>query len=123
MTEYKKKILIIEDDFFLIKVMQKKFEKEQFEVHILENGTNAVTTADKFKPDVILVDLIMPETDGFETIKNLREDDRTVNIPILVVSNLANTEEVEKVEKMNILKYFVKSNIDLKEIIEFIKTI
>ena len=116
----KKKILILEDDAFLVKVMQKKFEKEGHEVTILLDGVKAVETAQLLKPDIILADLIMPEKDGFTAIGELKADPTTKKIPIIITSNLSSDEDVKKGKELGASKYFIKSNVSLNKIIEYI---
>ncbi|GIK84339.1 MAG: hypothetical protein BroJett025_09610 [Patescibacteria group bacterium] len=115
-----KRVLILEDDLFLIKVMQKKFEKSGHTVKILTDGTRAVETAKEFEPNVVLVDLIMPETDGFIAIEKLKQDPMTTTIPLVVASNLSTDEDIAKTKELGVIKYFVKSNVDLNEVISYI---
>lgn len=119
----KKKVLILEDDIFLVKVMQKKFEKNGNEVMFLLDGVKAVETAKNFQPDVILADLIMPEKDGFIAIKELKSDEQTKTIPIIVTSNLSSDEDVKRAKRLGVERYFIKSNSGLAEVIEYIATL
>lgn len=118
-----KKVLILEDDLFLVKVMQKKFEKSGHVVTILLDGLKAVETAKSFEPDVVLVDLIMPEKDGFAAINDLKNDPATATIPVVVASNLSSEEDINKAQKLGIKKYFVKSNVDLSGVISYIDSL
>ncbi|MBP7842655.1 response regulator [Candidatus Woesebacteria bacterium] len=118
-----KKVLILEDDLFLVKVIQKKFEKSGHIVSILLDGLKAVETAKSFKPDIILIDLIMPEKDGFTAISELKGDPETANIPIIVASNLSFEEDINKARNLGIIKYFVKSNVDLSGVISYIDSL
>lgn len=118
-----KRLLIIEDDLFLVKVMQKKFEKKGYTVNILLDGLKTVETAISFKPDIVLVDLIMPETDGFTAISELKNNPETANIPIIVASNLGSEEDINNAKKLGISKYFVKNNVDLNGVISYIDSL
>lgn len=118
-----KKVLIIEDDIFLMKVMQKKFEKNGHNTRVLSDGVQALTVTKEFKPDVILVDLIMPIKDGFSAINDLKADPETQNIPIVVTSNLSSDEDIKRTIKLGAMKYFIKSNSDLSEVIEYISSL
>ncbi len=118
-----KKVLILEDDLFLVKVMQKKFEKSGHVVTILLDGLKAVEAAKSFKPDVILIDLIMPEKDGFTAIEELKSDPETTNIPVVVASNLSSEDDINKAKNLGILKYFIKSNVDLSGVISYIDSL
>lgn len=115
-----KKVLILEDDQFLVRVMQKKFEKSGHEVKILLDGTEAVSTAEAFQPDVILADLIMPETNGFQAIAALKDNPKTKDIPVVVTSNLSTEDDIKEAKKLGVAHYFIKSNVDLNSVIEFI---
>jgi len=116
-----KKVLIIEDDVFLVKVMQQRFEKSGFETSILTDGSKAVETAKTFRPFAILVDLIMPEVDGFTSIENLKANEETKDIPIIVTSNLSTDDDIVKAKRLGVNHYFIKSNTDLSKIVDYIE--
>lgn len=121
MSAKTKKILLIEDDVFLVRVYGKFLEREGYEVVILETGTNAVSVAKSEKPDLIILDIIMPETDGFDALQMLKEDDLTKKIPVMVLTNLSTDEDKKKALDMGAEKYLVKANMSFKEVIAEVK--
>ena len=119
----KHKILLAEDDLFLGKLSQKKFEMADFSVLFLKDGVEVLNTAKKEKPTVIVLDLIMPNKDGFQVLKELKESEETKDIPVVVVSALSSEEDIKKVLDLGAKKYFIKSNVQLKEIIEYLQAL
>lgn len=116
-----KKILIVEDDLFLGKLAVKKLEKENFEVSFLRSGVSVLTQAKADHPDAIVLDLIMPEKDGFQALEELKKDDETKNIPVIVLTALSSDEDREKTKKLGAKKYFIKSNIELSDLTNYLK--
>lgn len=113
-----KKILIIEDDSFLNNLESSKFTHEGFSV------TTAMTKADIDKalietsPDVILLDLMLPEVDGYDILKQVKADPKTKDIPVIVFSNLSGDEEMKKVMEAGASAFMMKSNFTLSDVIE-----
>lgn len=112
-----KKILIVEDEFSLLNVLKMKFEQGNYKVYIASNGKEGIEMAKKEIPDLILLDIIMPEMDGFEVLKELKDNKETKGIPVVILTNSGREEEVEKGYEMGALDYLVKANLSL-EIIE-----
>lgn len=116
-----KKILIAEDDKFLANAYRIKLEKEGFAISIVENGQELLDLVTKLKPDIILLDLLMPVMDGFEALEKLKAGENTKKIPILITSNLGQQSDLDKGLALGADDYIIKSNISLKEVIEKIK--
>jgi DNA-binding response OmpR family regulator len=119
----KHKILLAEDDLFLGKLSQKKFEMSDFSVLFLKDGMEVLNTAKKEKPEAIVLDLIMPNKDGFQVLAELKADEETKNIPVVVVSALGSEEDMNKVLALGAKKYFIKSNVQLSEIIKYLQAL
>jgi len=115
------KVLIAEDDRFISSAYKMKLAKEEFEVELAYDGEEAIAKARTFSPDIILLDLIMPKKDGFETLKELKNDPKLKAIPVIVSSNLGQKEDKDKALAIGALDYFVKSDISLSDLIEKIK--
>lgn len=115
------KILIAEDDQFLANAYRVKFEKSDFEVKLVFDGEEAIEAVSEFHPDIILLDLVMPKKDGFTTLKELKANSASKNIPVIVTTNLSQAEDIKKVKDLGALDYLVKSDISLGEIVEKIK--
>ncbi len=116
-------ILIVEDEPTLQKTLSMALESEGYTVQKALDGEIGFKTAKETKPDLILLDLILPKMDGFEVLEGLKKDETTQNIPIIVLTNLESPQDVEKALALGATNYMVKANYDLKEIILKIKEI
>lgn len=112
-----KKILIAEDDNFLVNAYRLKFEKSGFEVQIAFDGNMALEILNKFVPSVILLDLIMPNMDGFSVLAELKKDEKYNKIPVIVTSNLGQKEDIEKAMNLGAKDFFVKSDTSIADIV------
>lgn len=117
----KRKILIVEDDKFLIRVYKVKLEQKGYEVKILEDSKVALETTKEYKPDVILLDLIMPNEDGYQIIEKLKKEDITKNIPVFVLSVLGSEEDSIKATKLGAAGYAQKTNVRFENVITTIE--
>lgn len=115
------KILIVEDDKFLRELIVRKLEKEGFEIVEAVDGENGVQKIKQERPDLVLLDLILPGIDGFEVLKKIKEDPKTSSIPIVILSNLGQREDVERGMKMGAVDYLVKAHFTPNEIIDIVK--
>ena len=116
-----KKILFIEDESALQKTFGEIFRQEGYEMISALNGEIGLNLAKKEKPDLILLDLVLPKVNGFEVLRNLKGDEGTKNIPVVVLTNLEEIGDVEKALELGATTYLVKENYSLEEIIEKIK--
>ena len=117
----KTKILIIEDDQFLREFLFKKLSEENFEVLAAKEGKEGVELAQKEKPDLILLDLILPEKNGYEVLEDLKKNPLTSEIPVLVLSNLGQKEEIEEAFRKGAKDYLIKAYFSLEEIVSKIR--
>jgi len=118
-----KKILIIEDDKFLRELISRKISDEGFDVAEAVDGEEGVKKVKTEKPDLILLDLILPGIDGFEVLSRVKEDLNSASIPVIILSNLGQKEEVEKGLKLGAVDYLIKAHFTPGEIVEKIKAI
>ena len=118
-----KKILIIEDDSFLQGLASTKLEKEGFTVMGASNSDDAMKILATDIPDLMLCDLVMPGIDGFGILKLVRENPKTVNVPVIVFSNLSEDKDIKHAKDLGATDYMVKSNFTLDELADRIKTI
>jgi CheY-like chemotaxis protein len=116
-----KEILVVEDDQFLAKVYQTKLKKEGYNVFIALDGEEALSHIKKQKPALILLDLILPKMDGFEVLEKLKNDESTKKIPVIILSNLGQDDDIERGKKLGAEDYFVKANTSLAEILKKIQ--
>ncbi len=123
MATKSKKILIIDDDKILCSMYKTKMEVDNFKVFVTNNGNEGIKLARKKKPDLILLDVIMPQIDGFAVLEELKKDDKTKNIPVIILTNLGTDEDKEKGEKIGAVDYLVKADLTPTQITEKIKRI
>lgn len=118
-----KKILFIEDEESLQKTMKEMLERNGYSVISALDGENGVLFAKNEKPDLILLDLILPKKDGFEVLKALKEDSSTDAIPVIVLTNLEGSADIEKVLSLGARTYLIKSNYSLDDVLSKVKSI
>jgi len=117
------KILIVEDEKDLLSVLVERFTEEKFSVEVARDGGEAVPAVNKFMPDIVLLDLILPKKSGFDVLKELKADEKTKNIKVVVLSNLAEDENIKKAIKLGADDYFVKTQHPITECVEKVKAI
>jgi DNA-binding response OmpR family regulator len=117
------KVLIVEDDKFLRELMSQKLTKEGYEVFSAVDGEEGVKKVKEEKPDIILLDLILPGIDGFEVLTKVKEDPSVSSIPVIILSNLGQKEDIERGMKIGAPDYLIKAHFTPSEIIEKIKSI
>jgi len=116
-----KKILFIEDEAALQKTFRDILEKEGYQMISALDGESGLRLAKSQKPDLILLDLILPRKDGFEVLKELKEDEATKGIPVIVLTNLEDIESVERAIELGATTYLVKAQYTLEEVIQKVK--
>ena len=121
MSKYR--ILIVEDDDFLLQMYAAKLELEDFGVLTANTGTQGLKIAQKSHPDLILLDLNLPEMDGFEVLGHLKENDDTKNIPVLVLTNFAQKEHIDRCLNLGAEDYLIKAHFVPSEVVSKIKDI
>lgn len=121
MTDEPKNILVIEDDKFLRELISQKLSKEGFKISEAMDGEEGVKKIQQEKPDLILLDLILPGLDGFEVLFQTKQDPALSEIPVIILSNLGQKEDVERGLKMGAVDYLIKAHFTPGEIIEKIK--
>ena len=117
------KILLIEDDPFLLSMYATKFELEGFEIISADDGEKALKAASKEKPDIILLDVLLPKMDGFEVLKELKKNEETKAVPVILLTNLSQRDDVEKGLALGAVDYLIKAHFMPTEVVEKIKKI
>ncbi|MBU2578600.1 response regulator [Patescibacteria group bacterium] len=115
------KILIIEDDKFLRELIVRKLIQENFEISEAMDGEEGLKKMKEVKPDLVLLDLILPSIDGFEVLSKMKEDINLAQVPVFILSNLGQREDIEKGLKLGAVDYLVKAHFTPNEIIEKIR--
>lgn len=119
-----KYVLVVEDDPFYSKIYKTKLSKEGITAKLAQNGNEAIKILQEAgNPVLILLDLIMPGMDGFDTLKVIKGAEATKDIPVIVLSNLSQEEEIKLVLAMGAQEYLVKANTPIGDIIERVKNI
>ena len=118
----KQKILIVEDDEFLRSLTAKRLEKDGYDLAVAVDGDSAVTTAEKEKPDLILLDLLLPGTNGFQALEKMRTIDGLGKTPVIVFSNLGQKEDIEKAKGLGANDFLIKANFTLDDVVAKVKT-
>jgi CheY-like chemotaxis protein len=118
----KKKVLLVDDDPMIVRMYSRKLEHGGYKVNLAFNGEEGVASAKKDKPDIILLDIMMPKMNGIEALKKLKADAELKDVPVLILTNLGDRpEDVEKAKKIGALEYLVKANIQLEDLMSVIK--
>lgn len=121
MAENKTKILLIEDEEMLANMYEVKFQNEGFDLTKALDGADGLEKAKAIKPDFILLDIIMPKMDGFSVLKTLKEDPITKDIPVMLLTNLGQDEDIQRGKQLGAVGYLVKANITPSEVVEEVK--
>lgn len=119
----KKIILLVEDDVFVSDIYQTKLGSEGFLVQVAENGLEAMKFMEKGKPDLVLLDIVMPYMDGMEVLKRLKENTDWKNIPVILLTNLSEKEKIEEGLGMGATDYLIKSHFTPTEVVEKVKSV
>lgn len=120
-NQEKKKILLIEDDIFIGGLLQLKLEQEGFDVERALDGEQGFEFLEKFQPQIILLDLILPKRSGFELLEMIKQDPRFSNIPVIITSNLGQESDIERGKNFGIIEYIVKSKLSLEDLVTKVK--
>ncbi len=115
------KIAIIEDDPVISQMYRMKFEADGFEVQLANNGKRGVALVESFVPDMILLDLQMPEMDGTEALEVIRKNEWGKNIPVIVLTNLGEEESPKEIRALGIHSYIVKADLTPRQVVQRVK--
>lgn len=121
MNDLNKKILLVEDDDGLASVYQTRLEAEGFTVRRVPNGEDALAAAIEFKPDLILLDAMMPKVSGFDVLDILRNTPETANVRIIMLTALSQDADKQRAESLGVDEYLVKSQVVIADVVERIK--
>lgn len=113
-----KKILIVEDDTFIQELTGKKLEKSGYTVLMVQNGQDAIKIAEEEVLDLVICDLVIPHVDGFEVIAKLRSMEKTKSTPIVVFSNLADSDALGRATAAGATKFLIKANFSLSDVVQ-----
>ncbi|MEA3464297.1 MAG: response regulator [Patescibacteria group bacterium] len=123
MPNNKTRILLIEDDSFLLSMYATQFELENFNVITAENGEKGLKLAKKEIPEIILLDIMLPEMNGFDVLKELKLNKATSQIPVILLTNLSQKSEIEQGLAMNVEGYLIKAHFMPSEVVDKVKQV
>jgi len=121
MSKEKPKILIIEEDRFLRKIYKNKFSRAGFEFREAISGDEGLNKVYSEKPDLVLLDLMLPKKSGFEVLAELKRDKSTRKIPVVILSNLAQEQDIQRVMSLGASDYLIKTEVSLSDVIDRVK--
>lgn len=117
----KKKILLVEDDAALANVYKTRLEMEGFDVRHVDNGEDALTNAREYRPDLIVLDVMMPKINGFDVLDLLRNTPETMGMRVIMMTALSQAKDKERAEKLGADDYLVKSQVVISDVVGRIK--
>lgn len=121
MAKAKPKILVVEDETFLVKIYANRLKKEGFASRVAMDGEEALRAVPEFKPDLVLLDIMLPKLNGFEVLQRLRADPRSKDLPVLVLSNLGQEGDMKRAAALGAIDYMVKANVSIQDVVARIR--
>ncbi len=115
------KIVLIEDDTFLVGMYVTKLELEHFETYVATDGAKGLTTAKQIRPDCILLDIVLPEMNGFQVLEELKRDPATRSIPVILLTNLGQKKDIDRGMALGASDYLIKAHFMPSEVVDKIK--
>ena len=116
-------VLLVEDDEFLANIYKTKFEMEGFKVSVAENGEAGLGEAKKKMPNIILLDILLPKMDGFAVLEKLKEDPATKKIPVILLTNLGQKDDVDRGLELGAADYLIKAHFQPSETVAKVKKV
>lgn len=121
--ENKIHVLLVEDDTFLANIYKTKFEMENFKVTVAENGESGLEEMKKKRPQIVLLDILLPKLDGFAVLEKMKADKELKEIPVILLTNLGQKDDVEKGLEMGAVDYLIKAHFKPSEVVEKVRKI
>src|SRR3989344_6813669 len=115
-----KRILLVEDDPFIVDIYANQLKREGYEVDIAGDGVSALQKVKHHCPDLLVLDILLPKMDGWELLKQLRDEETTKHVKVIVISNLNEKDQVDNIVHFGVIKYFLKIGSTVEEITSFI---
>ncbi|MEA2097470.1 MAG: response regulator [Patescibacteria group bacterium] len=117
------KVLIIEDDSYISDMYKIKFESENFETIIANNGVKGLKFLEKNVPDIILLDIVMPKVDGFSVLKEIKKNLKLNEVPVVFLTNLSQKENIERGFELGASSYIIKAHFTPSEVVKKIREV
>jgi CheY-like chemotaxis protein len=116
-----KKILLIEDEELMVTLLQRKLTQEGYEILVARDGAEGMKAIKEVRPDLVLLDIIMPKMGGLEVLEAMQKDKELKEIPVIVISNSGQPVEIDKIKKLGVKDWLIKTDFDPQEIIQKVK--
>lgn len=116
-----KRVLLAEDDQFLQKMYAVKLNREGLEVDVADDGEKALAAMRSARPDIVLLDIMMPKKDGFTVLEEMKADSALKDIPVVVLSNLGEVDDVKRAKRLGANDYLIKAHFLPSEVVEIVK--
>ena len=113
-----KKILLIEDEEILLNLLDKKLQEAGYDVTVARDGQEGLETMKSSRPDLILLDIVMPKMGGFEVMEEMNKDEQLKKIPVVIVSNSGQPVEIDRAKALGAKDWLIKTEFDPQEVIE-----
>jgi len=113
-----KKILLVEDEEIMIGLLQRKLTQEGYEISVARDGEEGLKTMKEIKPNLILLDIIMPKMGGFEVMEEMAKDEGIKDIPVIVISNSGQPVELDRAQKLGAKDWLIKTEFDPQEVVD-----
>lgn len=117
----KLKILVVEDDKFLQKILLTKFQKEGFDARGASDGEEAIQALLADLPHLVILDLILPKMSGFEVLSEMKTNEKMKRVPVIILSNLGQQEDVTRARDLGAIEFLTKSDISIHAVVEKVK--
>lgn len=115
-----KKIVLVEDEEILRDLLLKKLQKHGYDVEVAFDGEEGIEKIKEIKPDMVLLDIVMPKKDGFGVMEEMKEEESIKNIPVIIVSNSGQPVELERAKSLGVKDWIIKTEFDPMEVVEMV---
>jgi len=123
MQQRKRTVVLVEDDPLLVDIYSTKFQEKGFDATVVDHGGKAVEVVQSVGPDVVVLDIVLPEQDGWEILHSLKRIAKLKNTKVIILSNLGQKEEVEKGLKLGAASYLIKAHYTPSQVVDEIEKI
>lgn len=120
-TPRKPRILVVEDDQFMLKAHEIKFTHEGFEIWFAKDGDEALAFLAHERPDVVLLDLMLPHTSGFDVLAAIRKNNIWKDVPVIVMTNLGQPQDIERAKSLGASDYLIKANTKISDVVKKVR--
>ncbi len=116
------KVLLVEDDPFLSNLLKVRLQKENVDVFLARDGEEALKRIEEDRPSLVLLDLILPKKSGFEILEKISTDPQLKDMPVIILSNLGQTSDIQRGKELGAIEYYVKAKISIDDLVGKVKT-